>query len=142
AIIEGQVRSLQDLGVADAAARVHHARPLILVVEKIRGVKTVKKLSPILISPVALFVNKDLDLNSYSQYAQYTFVQSAAGDDALLDEAGAWIARYAEKHSGRVITNFDEQRPMLAGAPLSYQNLVSKAYDKAIVKHLAPYIQI
>jgi hypothetical protein len=43
--------------------------------------------------------------------------------------------KYAAKHSGRIITNFDEQRPILSNAPLSYQKLVANTYDKAVFSH-------
>jgi hypothetical protein len=64
----------------------------------------------------------------------YTFVQCSAGGDADLDRAAQWIELYASKHSGQAITNFDEQRPILADAPLSYQRLVAKTYDKAVIQ--------
>ena len=72
-------------------------------------------LEPIIISPVALFRHLDEKKHRFEQ-AQYTFVQCAAGRDSELDAAGEWIEKYAQKHSGRVITNFDEQRPVLADA--------------------------
>jgi hypothetical protein len=40
---------------------------------------------------------------------------------------------YALKFSSKIITNFDEQRPHLADAPLSYQRLVTETYDREIV---------
>ncbi len=46
-----------------------------------------------------------------------------------------WIIKYTTKHAGRVITNFDEQRPFLADAPLSYQRLVAKTYDRTVIEH-------
>ena len=61
-------------------------------------------------------------------------MQCPAGKDDVIDEAGEWIELYAKKHSGRVITNFDEQRPVLADVPLSYQNLVAKTYDRTVIK--------
>ena len=51
------------------------------------------------------------------------------------------ITKYAAKHSGRIITNFDEQRPMLSNAPLSYQKLVAKTYDKAVFNHYSGNIK-
>ncbi len=127
--IEGTVHFLQDAGLGDTASSVHHVRPLIVFVDKMRGVKA-KKLEQIIISPVALFE----DNSQRHEQAQYTFVQCTAGNDDVLDEAGEWVNLYAKKHSGRVITNFDEQRPVLADAPLSYQNLVAKTYDRTVIK--------
>jgi hypothetical protein len=37
---------------------------------------------------------------------------------------------------GRVITNFDERRPLLSDAPLSYQRLVEKTYERTIIENL------
>jgi hypothetical protein len=131
--VEGRVRFLKDAGLDDAAGEVHHARPVIVFVDKLSGVTTKDALDPIIISPVALFEHVDKDKHRYDR-AQYTFVQCAAGIDDELDAVGEWIGRYAEKHSGRVITNFDEQRPVLADAPLSYQRLVARTYDKTVIQ--------
>jgi hypothetical protein len=135
-IVEGRVRFLQDAGLDDVASYVHHARPLIVFVDKLSGVKVTKNLDPIIISPVALFESgKSDDRNSHGPL-QYTFVQCPAGADSSLDEAGEWIEKYAAKFSGRVITNYDEQRPMFANAPLSYQKLVAKTYDQALITNI------
>jgi hypothetical protein len=140
AILYGRVRFLQDVGLVDTAAHVHHASPLIIFVERINTLPIRKQLkSTIIITPVALFDRKFHD--SQDRYRRssrlgYTFVQSAAGSDAELNNAAEWIESYAEKHSGRVITNFDELSPILADAPLSYQRLVRKDYDRTIIEHL------
>ena len=102
--------------------------------------KPKKKLDPIIITPVALFESTESDEYRYDR-AQYTFVQCPAGEDSVLDAAGEWIEKYAKKFSGRIITNFDEQRPILADAPLSYQKLVAKTYDKTVIKHFSGTIQ-
>ncbi len=138
--IGGTVRFLQDAGLEDTAAYVHHARPLIIFVETMSGVKTRRTPDPIIITPVALFESADENEHHYER-AQYTFVQCIAGADSELDAAGEWITKYAEKFSGRIITNFDEQRPILSNAPLSYQKLVSKTYDKAVFNHYSGEIK-
>jgi hypothetical protein len=96
--VEGRVRFLQDAGLYDTAVHVHHTRPLIVFVDKIKTVKAKEKLGPIIISPVELFEG-----NSGSRYerAQYALVQCPAGKDEVLDEAGEWVKLYAKKHSGR-----------------------------------------
>jgi hypothetical protein len=63
----------------------------------------------------------------------YTFAQCAAGSDSELDSVTDWMERYTAKYVGKIITNFDEQRPNLADAPLSYQKLVTKTYDRQII---------
>jgi hypothetical protein len=47
--------------------------------------------------------------------------------------AGEWIELYTARHKGRVVTNFDEQRPFLADAPLSYQRLIAKTYERNVI---------
>ena len=138
--IEGTARFLQDAGLEDTAAYVHHARPLIIFVEKISGLKTRRKPDPIIITPVALFESTQEERYPFDK-PQYTFVQCIAGADSELDAAGEWITKYAAKHSGRVITNFDEQRPILSNAPLSYQKLVAKTYDKSVFNHYSGEIK-
>jgi hypothetical protein len=129
--LQGRVRFLQDAGLEDTAARVHHARPLIVFVEELEGVPTRRSTEPVIITPVALFTAMDLPA---SERAQYTFVHCKAGADAELDSAVDWIEQYASKYAGHVITNFDEQRPVLADAPLSYQRLVAKTHDRAVIE--------
>jgi hypothetical protein len=138
--IVGRVRFLQDAGLDDIAAHVHHARPIIVFVDRLEGVVTKRKFSPIVITPTALFVYTDPLYKN--QETGYVFATSAAGSDSELDAAADWIERYATKHGGRIITNFDEQRPVLAGAPMSYQRLVAKTYDQAVAKSLAGRIHV
>jgi hypothetical protein len=132
--IQGRVRFLQDAGLLDAASRVHHARPLIVFVDELRGVVSRRAAGPVIIAPVALFEPTTSRPYDRDGQPQYTFVQVAAGSDSELDAAGEWIEKYAGKYAGRVITNFDEQRPMLADAPLSYQRLVAKTYERTIIE--------
>jgi hypothetical protein len=135
--LQGRVRFLQDAGLTDPAARVHHARPLIVFVEELEGVATPHAAEPIIITPVALFASMNSDTNP-----QYTFVHCKAGPDAELDAAVDWIEKYASKYAGRVVTNFDEQRPVLADAPLSYQRLIAKTYDRAVINKFAGTILV
>jgi hypothetical protein len=138
--VEGHVRFLQNAGLDETAARVHHARPLIVFVEKIQGVATRRLGDQIVITPVALFDKMNADYHRHR--TQYTFVQCSAGSDSELDLAGQWIEKYVRKHAGQVITNFDEQRPFLANAPLSYQRLVSKTYDRQLMQHYGATIMV
>jgi hypothetical protein len=127
--ITGHVRFLQDSGLEDIARELRDVRPILLVVDGIKGVSSRRKLSgQIVITPVALFQTE----NQYDRFS-YSFVQCPAGNDTALAEATEWIEKYSSKHDGRVITNFDEQRPILADAPLSYQRLVKKTYDKGVL---------
>jgi NAD(P)-dependent dehydrogenase (short-subunit alcohol dehydrogenase family) len=137
--IQGRVRFLQDAGLDETAARVHHARPLIVFVDKLEGIVSRPLPEPIVISPVALFESRSDD--EYDR-AHYTFVQCGSGSDAELDIAVEWIEQYTNKHMGRVITNFDEQRPSLADAPLSYQRLVAKNYDRNIITSFGGTIRV
>lgn len=132
---EGRVRNLQDAGLGDTAAHVHHARPLIVFVDKLEGEVKKHPSEPIVITPVALFDTANGSDHHHRGRASYTFVQCAAGSEAELDEAAEWIVRYATKFAGRVITNFDEQRPVLADAPLSYQRLVTRTYERTVIEH-------
>lgn len=135
--LEGRVRFLQDAGLDDIADRVHHARPLIVFVDEMKGIATRRSHEPLIITPVALFEAEDTHTCDNHRETQYTFVQCAAGRDSELDAAADWIEKYATLHGGRVITNFDEQRPVLADAPLSYQRLVARTYDRSALDRLA-----
>lgn len=140
--LEGCVRFLQDAGLNETAAQVHHARPLIVFVDQLKGVVTRRSFEPIIITPVALFESTESHARRYHDNAQYTFVQCGAGADAELDSAVEWIEKYVAKYSGRVITNFDEQRPVLADAPLSYQRLITKTYDRTVIERFTGNISV
>jgi hypothetical protein len=108
--LHGRVRFLQEADLDDIADRVHHARPLIVFVDELKGVVTRRSHEPIIIAPVALFETKDSRAYRNYREAQYTFVQCAAGHDSELDAAADWIEKYATLHGGRVITNSGSQR--------------------------------
>jgi len=131
--LTGRVRFLRDAGLSDVAASVHGARPLIVFVDKIEAVRRQDPNDPIIIHPVVLF-ESNTDLKDPIFCA---FVQCAAGPDSELDIAADWIRKYVAKNDGNVITNFDEQRPLLEDAPLSYQRLVANRYDRSMMSHFA-----
>jgi hypothetical protein len=142
ATIYGTVRFLQDAGLEDTAAYVHHASPIIIFVDEIERLpKRKQSTMPIIITPVALFDEQKSD-TSHEMHSRrrencgYTFVQCAAGSNEELEGAAGWIEKYASKHGGRVVTNFDERSPLLSDAPLSYQRLINKTYDRTIIEHL------
>jgi hypothetical protein len=139
--IVGQVRFLQDAGLDDVAAYVHHTRPLIVFVDELQGVTNRQPGESIVITPVVLFEFTDWRSRDGYDRAQYTFVRCSTASDSDLDAAVAWIEKYAKKFKGRVITNFDEQRPALANAPLSYQRLVDKTYNRTVIKHFLGTVQ-
>ncbi|WP_456621985.1 hypothetical protein [Bradyrhizobium sp. P5_C12] len=145
--IVGKVRFLQDAKLDDVAAYVHHASPAIIFVEEIeqsfskkRDREEQRKYSGkyLTITPVALFdwsssSSREDSPRRHVDYG-YTFVHSGTAV-GHLDNAAEWIELYAEKHGGNVLTNFDERSPTLANAPLSYQRLVDKTYDRAIINN-------
>ena len=110
--------------------------------DELKGAKSRRGLDPIVISPVSLFESAGARDRYPQERAQYTFVQCGAGADSELDAAIDWIEKYVRKYSGRVITNFDEQRPVLAEAPLSYQRLVAGTYDRTVIERFHGTIQV
>ena len=140
--IVGKVRFLEDLGLEDPARSVHHASPLIVVAETIeRSPRSRQNREPLLLTPVVLF--SDVKANrarirdhDWGGEFGYTFVhvpEEGAGDMGMAEE---WLSKYAAKFGGRIITNFDQQRPHLSDAPLSYQRLVAGTYDRTIIEHI------
>jgi hypothetical protein len=129
--LRGRVRFLHDVGLEEVARELRGVRPILVVVDELEGTVTRRKADdPIIITPVALF---QTDGDRYER-SRYSFVQCAAGSDSELNQATEWIVKYSAKHSGHIITNFDEQKPILADAPLSYQRLVTKTYDKSVIR--------
>ena len=157
--LRGQVRFLQEAGLEDTAASVYRARPLIVFVDGVEPVLPAASRTPIVISPVVLFrsdryAGSGIMNNLYpakffdnvrfnrDEGVQYTFVQCPADSDSELAKATGWIERYVEKYEGHVITNFDEQCPILADAPLSYQRLVARTYDRTIIQQFSGSIKV
>lgn len=140
--IHGRVRFLEDVGLQDTAAAVHHASPIVVFVDEIKGVSNKRQsANRTIITPVVLFSEYEpkqgvrsskFDDNGYS----YTFVQCDASSDDDLEQAGNWIETYASMHEGHIITNYDQLSPLLAYAPLSYQRLVDKTYARTIIENL------
>lgn len=139
--LSGEVRYLHDIDVIEPTYAVRYARPLVVLVEEMKVIKNKQAAGPIIISPVVLFddgqtrkTKKRRDF--YDPSVQYTFVQCPADGDNATDFAATWLEKYATKHGGRVVTNFDEQCPIMADAPLSYQRFVKKTYDRTIIENL------
>jgi hypothetical protein len=58
--LRGTVRALEDAGLDDTAAYVHHAAPIIIFVEEIEGLaRKGRNSEPIVITPVVLFGDRD-----------------------------------------------------------------------------------
>ena len=129
--ITGRVRFLQEVGLNEVAATVHDVRPVILFVERItRSGRPPQRTE---ITPIVLFdtANGNPD---FIDRAGYIFVNCEGGQEFSLDEAADWMNRYATKFNGRVLTNFDEQLPRIAEAPLSYQRLINKTYERTVIQ--------
>jgi hypothetical protein len=135
--IRGRLRFLFDFGLDEIAAQTHHARLLLVFAEHLKGVKATPEKEHLLLAPVVLF---DSSSSGYQGRLQYAFSFCGASDK-WVDRAAEWIERYAIKHQGRVITNFDEQRPTFADAPLSYQRLVARTHDRTVIEHFVGTIQ-
>jgi hypothetical protein len=135
--IVGRTRYLQEAGLNDTAAGVHGCSPLIVFVEKLGRADILRRdRRDVVITPVVLF-EKPLEYPNWdgsTTSLNYTFVHCVSGDDQRLDGAANWIQKYAAKFEGRVLTNFDERSPRLANAPLSYQGLVTRNYERSIVQ--------
>jgi hypothetical protein len=115
---------------------------VIVFVEKIEGLPNRgQSATPIMLTPVALFQHGELYYHSIlkQQFDQrgfgYAFVHSV-GPSGRLDGAADWIEAYAAEHGGRIVTNFDERSPILSNAPLSYQRLINRTYDRIIIEQL------
>ena len=130
--VTGQIRFLHNVGLDDIGNQQQNSQPLVLYVENLNGLPR-KVGKPFFVSPVTLFkrTREWIDYGFPPQH-QYTFANCEPKDAQVADAAG-WMERYAEQFEGRLITNFDEQRPILANAPLSYQRLVDKTFDRTLI---------
>ena len=130
--IVGRLHFLQDAGLEDVAGAVHGTRPLILFVEALIDLMSPGILEKsVKVRPTILFSRPGVgELGNTGPGYIYVTCNSI---DKELEDAADWMTRYAAKFSGEILTNFDEQMPRLAGAPLSYQKLVTKTYDTHVI---------
>ncbi len=137
--LEGRLKFLFDFGVDIIGSRVHHTKPLVVSVEKVQALKRKRSSS---FSPAAIVLCPVVLFEGTNSGPQYTFAVCNAGSNTAIDGAADWMERYAKKFGGRVITNFDEQRPLLADAPLSYQRLVEKTYDRLVLQNFVGTLEV
>lgn len=135
--LRGQVRYLVDVGMDQVASAVRHAPPIIVLVDEIERVHGRMNPSPLHVSPVVLFRQDEATHQRDNKLAlQYVFVHCRAGCASDLHSATRWIECYVAKHGGAVVTNYDEQLPAFADAPLSYQRLIARTYDRGIIESI------
>lgn len=136
--IVGRVRFLHDAGLTEIADAVHDTRPLIVFVDKILKWRVPNLHNTVAITPVVLFgparQQPDERRAWYNRTPGFTFVHCPAGDDKTVLRAAAWMEKYAARYHGTVLTNFDEQLPRVANAPLSYQRLVTNSFDHKVIR--------
>jgi hypothetical protein len=58
-----------------------------------------------------------------------TFVRCSSNSLDELDRATDWLQWYVGRYGGKVVTNFDQQRPLFSDAPFSLQNVMSGRVD-------------
>jgi hypothetical protein len=130
--ITGRLHFLQDAGLENVGDAVHGTRPLILFVEELRDPTLPGTLEKsVKVRPTILFERPGPgELHQLGPGYIYVTCNSI---DTELKDAADWMARYAAKFSGKILTNFDEQMPRLADAPLSYQRLVTRTHDRQVI---------
>jgi hypothetical protein len=134
--IYGEVRFREELGLDDIFPAANSVRPVIVLVEKLLPVAPKSDLEHLFISPVVLF-GSEKNAEGRSRF-QFAYVQCRAGSDEELNSAVGWLETYTSRYHGRILTNFDQQRPSFENAPLSYQRLVAHTYDKAVAQDVDP----
>lgn len=81
------------------------------------------KSAPIRITPMVFFTGgRHLGL---SEDGNVTYVTCRSDSLDELDRASEWVARYAHRYDGQVITNYDQQRPVFEDAPFSLQKVMN-----------------
>lgn len=123
--IVGRLHFLRDTGLRWLSRFTVGISPVILVVESLRPSRS-RVSRDVLIRPTVLFEHRPYSFD-------YVFVTCRANCDYDIQHACEWISLYAERFNGRVVTNFDEQLPRFANAPLSYQRLVTGSYERRFV---------
>jgi hypothetical protein len=77
---------------------------------------------PVRVTPTVFFSQEDDPAHAEGEKGNVTYA-TCRDDHAEISEAADWLAWYAEKFHGEIITNFDQQSPIFQDAPFSLQNL-------------------
>jgi hypothetical protein len=84
--------------------------------------------NPPTISPMVFFTSERQ--RRHSQEGNVTFVHCRSDSSQELDLAGEWLSEYVHRYGNKIITNFDEQRPIFKDAPFSLQKILNGEFDK------------
>src|ERR1022692_3539486 len=78
---------------------------------------------PVRVTPTVFFSQEDNPAHAEGEKGNVTYATCRDDRNAEISEAADWLAWYAEKFHGEIITNFDQQSPIFQDAPFSLQNL-------------------
>ena len=115
--IIGQIRYVPEL-LEEYYSHMNRIPQFYILAESIKRLE-IQRNSPCLISPLVFFFS----VSRSDKYA--TFVNCSVKEDSQISEAADWIARYVERYSGEVLTNFDQQQPQFRNAPFALEKLMN-----------------
>lgn len=122
--LTGQVRSLPEV-------LERHLRHLVRIPQIYVLVDSVERLvtseNPVKITPVVFFAH--IGERSDREIGNVAYVTCRSDSFTEIDRAGEWLAGYVKRFSGRIITNYDQQRPAFEDAPFSLQNVMEGKLD-------------
>jgi hypothetical protein len=119
--IIGQLRFLPDF-LERHFYHISGIPQLYVLVDALEHGKSSKRKT--MISPMLYF--NETDVGRRRRDKDYvTYVTAEANTEQDLKAAAEWLDWYVHEHHGKVITNYDEQRPMFKNAPFSLQNVMN-----------------
>jgi hypothetical protein len=128
--IKGQVKFLPKFLSDVYFSHASRIPQLYVLVSEIMFLSSGEPGSPVNITPMVFFKGRYETRHSRGrQQGNVTYVVCRADNPFELDRATDWLTWYAERYRGKVITNFDEQRPAFCNAPFSLQNVMSGNLD-------------
>ncbi len=129
--VTGQVRFLPDF-MERHFRHMQNIPQVYVLVDQITQQRPIEHI--VELTPMVFFIGKRGEGDRESQCV--TYVRCHPGTSRGLTEAADWIRWYVGHYGDKIMTNFDQQRPVFSEAPFSLQALMSARVDLSNLEHL------
>lgn len=136
--IVGQLKFLPDSFSSSYYTHLVNIPQVYIHVDNVLTCNELEQGCPVKITPIAFFEGQaygeeqqQLFQIEREQYA--TFMTCHADVISEIDQAVVWLEKYVENYDGKIITNFDQQRPVFAYASFSLQRVFRGKIDFASI---------
>ncbi|MEW6492448.1 MAG: hypothetical protein AB1589_08050 [Cyanobacteriota bacterium] len=137
----GQIRFLPKF-LEDHFQHINRIPQIYVVVNHLKITSKEQSSAPVKITPMLFFEAEISDFlkknnrRNYRNKGYVTYAICCADSLKTLDNASDWLELYVNRYNGKIITNFDEQRPAFERVPFSLQNIMSNNIAQKVIQEL------